>query len=83
MIAVEIEKVGLPIVQITAVPTVAQMVGVNRILRGQTVPCVVGDSSLTENQEISLRRRIVSRVIEILQMDAVGPSMVFTLDGTE
>jgi glycine reductase len=78
-----IEKLGIPVIQITAVPNVAQMVGVNRILRGQTVPCVVGNSALNKEQEKALRRKIVLRAIEILQMDAPGPKTLFTLEGTE
>jgi glycine reductase len=78
-----IEKVGIPVVQITAVPNVAQMVGVNRILRGQTVPCVVGNSTLNKEQERALRRKIILRALEILQMKAQEPKKVFTLEGTE
>jgi len=78
-----IEKLGIPVVQITAVPNVAQMVGVNRILRGQTVPCVVGNSALNKEQERALRRKIILRALEILQMEAQGLKKVFTLEGTE
>jgi hypothetical protein len=59
------------------------MVGVNRILRGQTVPCVVGNSALNKEQEKLLRRRMVLRAIEMLQMEAPGPQTVFTIEGTE
>ena len=72
----------MPVVQVTAVPNVAQMVGVNRILRGQTVPCVVGNSALNKEQEKVLRRKIVLRAIEMLHMEAPGPTTVFTLEGT-
>lgn len=78
-----IEKLGIPVVQITAVPNVAQMVGVNRILRGQTVPCVVGNSGLNKEQEKALRLKIIVRALEILQMEAPGPNTLFTLEGTE
>jgi betaine reductase len=78
-----IEKLGIPVAQITAVPNVAQMVGVNRILRGQTVPCVVGNSALNKEQERALRRKIILRALEILQMEAQGLKKVFTLEGTE
>jgi glycine reductase len=74
-----IEKLGIPIVQITAVPNVAQMVGVNRVLSGQSVTCVVGKSVLTREQEKSLRRKYVLRALEILQMDLDGPGL-FTLE---
>jgi glycine reductase len=78
-----IEKLGIPVIQITAVPNVAQMVGINRILRGQTVPCVVGNSALNKEQEKALRRKIILRALEILQMEAPGSKKVFTLEGTE
>ena len=73
----------MPVVQITAVPNVAQMVGVTRILQGQTVPCVIGNSALTKEEEKALQREIVLRSLEILQMDAPGPQTLFTLEGTE
>jgi len=59
------------------------MVGINRILRGQTVPCVVGNSALNKEQEKTLRRKMILRAMEMLQMDAPGPQTVFTLEGTE
>jgi len=59
------------------------MVGVNRILRGQTVPCVIGNSVLNKEQEKTLRRKMILRAMEMLQMDAPGPQIVFTLEGTE
>ncbi len=66
-------------VQISAVPNVAQMVGVNRVLRGQTITCVVGNSVLTREQEDDLRRKYVLRSLELLQKDVDGPT-IFTLD---
>lgn len=63
-------------------PNVAQMVGVNRVLRGQTITCVVGNSVLTKEQEKELRRKYVLRALEILQTDDVGPQKLFTLEGT-
>lgn len=57
----------------------AQMVGVNRVLRGQTITCVVGNSVLTREQEDDLRRKYVLRSLELLQKDVDGPT-IFTLD---
>jgi glycine reductase len=71
------------VVQISAVTNVAQMVGTSRILQGQTVPCVVGNSALNKEQEKALRRRIILRALEILQMEAPASRIVFTLEGTE
>jgi glycine reductase complex component B subunit gamma len=70
------------VVQISAVPNVAQMVGVNRILRGQTITCVVGNSVLTAKQEADLRRKYVRRALELLQQDVDQPT-IFTLEGSD
>jgi hypothetical protein len=58
------------------------MVGVNRILQGQSVTCVVGNSVLTKEQEKGLRRKYVLRALEILQTEVNGPT-IFTLEGTQ
>jgi len=58
------------------------MVGVNRILRGQSITCVIGNSVLTKEQEKVLRRKYVLRALEILQTDVTCPT-IFTLEGTE
>jgi len=58
------------------------MVGVNRILRGQSITCVIGNSVLTKEQEKALRRKYVLRALEILQTDVACPT-IFTLEGTE
>jgi glycine reductase len=58
------------------------MVGVNRILQGQSITCVVGNSVLTKEQEKTLRRKYVLRALEILQTDVKAPT-IFTLEGTQ
>lgn len=58
------------------------MVGVNRVLRGSRVTCVLGDGNLSEEMDKRLRRKYVTRALEILQMD-VKDKKVFTLEGTD
>jgi hypothetical protein len=58
------------------------MVGVNRILQGQSVTCVVGNSVLTKEQEKALRQKYAIRSLEILQTEVTGPT-IFTLEGTQ
>lgn len=58
------------------------MVGVNRILQGQSITCVVGNSVLTKEQEKALRRKYVLRALEVLQTDVDAPT-IFTLEGTQ
>ncbi len=71
----------MPVVQITAVPNVAEMVGVFRILEGESVTCVVGDPSLSKEEEQHMRRRYMRRALEILEMTVSRPQ-IFTLDRT-
>jgi len=56
------------------------MIGVNRVLQGQSITCVVGNSVLTKEQEKALRRKYVLRAIEILQTPVEKPT-IFTLEG--
>ena len=63
-------------VQITAIPSIAQMLGVNRIIQGRAVPNPVGDPSLTKEQEKELRRKYVLKALELLQKDVEGPTVV-------
>jgi betaine reductase len=61
---------------VTALPTIAQMVGANRILRGGSITAPVGDPSLGHDDELALRTRIVERAFEMLQTD-VDPLTVW------
>jgi glycine reductase len=71
---------GIPVVQITAIPNIAQMVGVNRIVQGRAVPNPVGDPSLDEEKEKELRRRFILKALGLLQQEVDGPTVV-TIDG--
>lgn len=51
---------------ITALPTIAIMVGANRILRGVAVTNPVGDPQRERADELALRRRIVERALTML-----------------
>ena len=57
---------------ITALPTIAQMIGANRVLRGHAITSPTGDPALSAGDEAELRRRIVERALEMLSTD-VGP----------
>ena len=80
MIGFEIEKAGIPVVQITAVPSASVMVGVSRILSGKTITNPFGDAALPPEREKELRRKYVMRALELLQTK-VERSTLFTLDG--
>jgi glycine/betaine/sarcosine/D-proline reductase family selenoprotein B len=63
---------------VTALPTIAQMVGTNRILRGVSITHPTGDPSLATGDEHELRVRIVRRALEMLTAQ-VGPTTIWEL----
>jgi glycine reductase len=76
------EQAGFPVVNITAVPSVSQMVGLSRVLRGESVANVLGNAQLNRKEEKSLRRRYVLRALELLRTEG-DCKQVFTLSGVE
>jgi glycine reductase complex component B subunit gamma len=64
---------------ITALPTIAQMVGANRIVKGVSITHPTGDPSLAVGDEHALRRRIVERALEMLEAD-VGARTVWEIE---
>jgi glycine reductase complex component B subunit gamma len=69
VLAKEIERVGIPAVYVTSLPTVATMIGANRIVRA---PAITHPFGLDEAE----RRRIVERALELLQAE-VEPNTVW------
>lgn len=63
---------------VTALPTIAQMVGANRILRGVAITHPVGDPSLGHRDEHALRVAIMRRALEMLATE-VEPRTVWEL----
>ena len=61
---------------VTALPTIAVMVGANRVLRGVSITHPVGNPSLSVGDEHSLRLRIVERALEMLETE-VEPRTVW------
>ena len=72
MLAKEIERIGIPTVYVTSLPTVATMIGANRIVRG---PAITHPFGLGANE----RRRIVERALSLLETD-VEPNTVWEVD---
>ena len=55
--------------QITAVPSAAQMVGLARILMGTEIPNPYGNAELPKEKERELQTQYVRRALELLQRD--------------
>jgi glycine reductase complex component B subunit gamma len=64
---------------ITALPTIAQMVGANRILRGVAITHPTGEPTLGSDEERAFRRRILARALEMLAVD-VEPRTVWEVE---
>ena len=62
---------------VTSLPTIAAMVGTNRIVRGQAITAPFGDPALSSAAEFTLRRKIVERALEMLETD-VGPTTIWS-----
>jgi glycine/betaine/sarcosine/D-proline reductase family selenoprotein B len=69
VLAKEIERAGIPAVYVTSLPTVATMIGANRIVRG---PAITHPFGLDPGE----RRRLVERALELLETD-VEPNTVW------
>ena len=65
------EKAGIPVAQITAMTAVAEAVGSNRIVEGQGIVNLLGDSDLPPEEERELRKQIVRKALEVLATDPV------------
>ena len=72
MLAKEIERAGIPAVYVTSLPTVATMIGANRIVRG---PAITHPFGLDQDE----RRRIVERALVMLETD-VEPNTVWEVE---
>ena len=72
MLAKEIERVGIPTVFVTSLPTIGTMIGANRIVRG---PAITHPFGLDAGE----RRRIVERALELLETEA-EPNTVWEVD---
>jgi glycine reductase len=60
---------------VTALPTIAAMIGANRIVRGTAITSPFGDPQRSPASELALRRRIVERALELLETE-VEPGTV-------
>jgi glycine reductase len=64
---------------VTALPTIAVMVGANRVLRGAAITHPTGNPALAAEEERALRRRIVERALQMLTTE-VDPGTVWEVE---
>ncbi len=71
----EAERIGIPSALITAIPSVAQSVGVSRIITGGGIPYPAGDPSLPAEREMEFRRRLVEKALEAIETEVDKPTV--------
>ena len=62
----EIERAGLPIVQMCNLIPVAKTVGSNRIVPTISIPYPLGNPALDKDEEYALRKSLVKKALEAL-----------------
>lgn len=63
----EIQRAGIPIVQVTNLTKIAEGIGSNRILRGNSVLHVFGDPALPHDKEKAYRKAMVEKALSLLE----------------
>lgn len=63
----EIERLGIPVVQVTNLTKIAEGIGVNRILRGNNICYVFGDPALPHDGEVAYRMEMVMKALKLLE----------------
>ena len=67
MITKEVQRAGLPVIQVTNLTKIAEGIGANRILRGNSVLHVFGDPSLPLSSEKAYREQHVIKALQMLE----------------
>jgi betaine reductase len=70
------EAQGIPVVQISALDTLARSVGSNRIVRGKAITSVVGDPALNPDDERKFRKQLVLRALQALRTEVTEPTVL-------
>ncbi len=63
----EIERAGIPIIDVTNLINIAEGIGSNRILQGKSVLHVFGDPSLPAESEFNYREGMVKKALHMLE----------------
>jgi len=73
--SVELERRGLPVAMISALPPVAIELGANRVIRGVKIPHPCGDPGADAERGRAIRREIVERALLALATTIEQPTI--------
>ncbi len=71
----EIERLGIPTAQISAIYEFAMTTGANRVVRGCRIEHVCGDPELGAEKDYAFGMRIVRTALAALQTAVDGPTL--------
>ena len=60
----EIERLGLPAVQICAIVPIALTVGANRVVQAVAIPHPTGNPKIEREEEIELRKKLLKTTLQ-------------------
>ncbi len=63
----ELERAGLPTIQVTNLTKIASGIGANRILKGNSVVHVLGNPGIPPEKEKAYRKSMVKRALTMLE----------------
>ena len=67
MITKEIQRAGIPVIQVTNLTKIAEGIGSNRIMKGNSVLHVFGDPTLPLPSEQANREERVKKALDMLE----------------
>ena len=73
--AKEVERAGIPIAIMTALPVIPLSVGSSRVVRGIRVEHVCGDPRLSKELDRDVSRRIVETALRAVQTEVGAPTL--------
>lgn len=71
----EVERVGIPVAMISALPVIPLSIGAHRVVRGVRVEHLCGDPRLPPEQDRALMRRIVLTALRALRTPVTEPTI--------
>jgi betaine reductase len=72
---VEMERRGLPVAMISALPPVALELGANRVVRGVKIPHPCGEPTVDAKHDRAIRQEIVARARPALATPITRPTI--------
>jgi len=68
-----LERAGLPTVHVCSIVPISLTVGANRIIPGVAIPHPLGDPETSHEEELLIRRRLLTKALEALQTNITSP----------